>query len=108
MRLYIYVAFNAYLECSGNPRFESHSPESFATSFKRFLLTGDAEKVAPFENVSWYQVGIYDDESMKIESLKEPLLLLRCDEILDKRNVKLQIINEAEKIAKENENESEA
>lgn len=108
MKLFVYVAFNSYLECTGNPRFESHSPESFATSFKRFLLTGKLEEVASFENVSWYQIGTYDDETMKFESLKEPLFLLRCDEALDKRKVKMQLIEKAKEIAEENEDESEA
>lgn len=102
MKLFVYVAFNSYLECSGNPRFESHDPDSFATSFKRFLLSGDLDKVAPFENVSWYQIGVYDDEKMTLEGLKEPLFLLRCDEILDKRKVKEQIIEQAKNL-KENQ-----
>lgn len=95
MKLNIFVAKNLFLGCSGQPKFDDHEPEVFQKSFERHLLTAEPEKVFQFENVNWYHLGSFDDESMKIDLLNEPVLLIRCSDVLNQRKIKEKLLDEA-------------
>lgn len=100
MRLSVLVARNAFLGCTGQPKFDDHTPDVFAKSFERHLLTGEEAQVFQFENVSWFHLGDYDDETMKFEALKEPVKILDCGKVLEERKIRSKLIDSA----KEKEN----
>lgn len=102
MKLYVYVAFNRFLECSGQPKFDDHTPDVFSASFKRMLLTCDDEKAFSFENTSWFLLGEYDDESMVFKSQGDAVKLFDCNEVLESRKLKAKILEAAR--ARESEN----
>jgi len=95
MIVHVLMAYNAYLECSAQPKFDDHDPEVFAKQFERFLLSGEEDRVFSYENVVWYHVADYDDESMKMIPVKEPVRLLDCNKVLDRRKIKSKLIEEA-------------
>ena len=78
MRLSVFIAKNLFLGCTGRPVFDDHTPEVFQKGIERQLMTAEDEKVFQSENVLWYHLGFYDDETMKFDLLDEPLLLVRC------------------------------
>lgn len=95
MKLHILSALNAYLSCFAQPKFDDHEPDVFAKQFERHLLTAEPEKVFQFENVIWYHIGTFDDETGKIELLKEPVVILRCSDVLNQRKIKEKLLDEA-------------
>lgn len=97
MKLYVYVAFNRFLECSGQPKFDDHTPEVFAASFKRMLLTSDDEKAFTFENTAWYLLGEYDDETMIFKAKDGAVKLFDCNDILEVRKIKAKLLDAAKK-----------
>lgn len=97
MKLSIFIAKNLYLGCTGTPVFDDHSSEAFAKGLERQLMIGEEEKVFQHENTVWYYLGTYDDESLKFDLLDEPLLLVRCSDVLSERRIKSKLIEEAQK-----------
>lgn len=98
MKLNVYVFRNATLECSGNPIFDDHEPDVFVKQLERQLMTAPEEKLVQYTNVSFYHIAVYDDESMRMEPLKDPVLLLDCNLAVEKRKIKLAFVKEAQKI----------
>lgn len=97
MKLTVLVAMNLFLGCSGQPKFDDHEADVFGKQFERFLMTAEDSKVFSYENVVWYHLGNYDDETMKFEALKEPVVVCRCSDILSKRKIKAKLLEEAQK-----------
>lgn len=97
MKLNVFIAKNLYLGCTGQPIFDDHSPEAFQKGLERQLMTGDEDKVFIHENTVWYHLGSYDDETMKFDILSEPVLLVRCSDVLSDRKIKSKLIEEAKK-----------
>lgn len=95
MKLNVYVAFNQFLGCSGQPIFDDHEPEVFSKQFERFLLTKDDAQVFQYENVSFYFIGSFDDETMKFDVQKNPLKLLDCNIVLETRKIKAKLLDAA-------------
>lgn len=100
MKLFVYVAFNQFLNCTGQPKFDDHTPDVFSKSFERHLMTSDDSQVFQFENVSWFHLGEYDDETMEFNVLKTPLKILECNSVLETRKIKAKLL-EAAKARKE-------
>lgn len=95
MKLNVFIAKNLFLGCTGQPKFDDHEPDVFTKQFERFLATGEESKVYQYENVCWYHLGSYDDETMKFELNQEPVLLVRCSDILSDRKIKAKLMEEA-------------
>lgn len=96
MKLTVFVAMNLFLGCTGQPKFDDHEPDVFGKQFERFLLTADDAKVFSYENVVWYHLGTYDDETMKFEALKEPVVVVRCSDVLSQRKIKAKLLEAAQ------------
>lgn len=101
MKLNVFIAKNNYLECTGRPVFDDHEPDVFKKGIERQLMTAEDDRVFQSENVVWYHLGSYDDETMKFDLLDEPVLLVRCSEILSARKIKAKLIENALKAEKE-------
>ena len=101
MKLFVYVAFNAFLGCSGQPKFDDHTPDVFSASFKRMLLTAEDEKAFTFENVSWFCLGEYDDETMEFKSKGQALKLFDCNQVLETRKIKAKMLEAAKQRERE-------
>lgn len=101
MKLSLFIAKNLYLGCTGRPIFDDHTAEVFKKGIERNLMTCDDAKAFEQENICWYYLGTYDDEDMVFDILKEPLLLVRCSDILSDRKIKARLIEEALKKEKE-------
>lgn len=97
MKLSIFIAKNLYLGCTGQPIFDDHTAEAFQKGIERQLMIEDESKVFQHENTVWYYLGTYDDETLEFDTLKEPLLLVRCSDILSERKIKSRLIEEAQK-----------
>ena len=97
MKLNVFVAKNLYLGCTGQPIFDDHTAEAFQKGLERQLMTCDEEKAFVHENTVWYHLGSYDDETMKADFLSEPVLLVRCSDVLSQRRIKSKLIEEAKK-----------
>lgn len=97
MKLNIFIAKNLYLGCTGQPIFDDHEAEAFKKGLERQLMTGEESKVFIHENTVWYHLGSYDDETMKFDLCEEPVLLVRCSDILSDRKIKSKLIEEAKK-----------
>lgn len=98
MKLNIYIFRNAVLECTGNPQFDDHEPDIVAKQLERQLMTANKEKAATYSNTCFYHLGFYDDETMRFEPLKDPVLILDCNLVLEKAKVRQAFIAEAQKI----------
>lgn len=96
MRIEMFVFKNLYLECTGQIIFDDHTPEAFAKGQERRLLTGKPEEVFPFENTLLYHLGSYDDETMKFEPKESPVLILKCNEVLESRKLKEAMMKKAQ------------
>lgn len=108
MRLNIYISKNSVLKCTGQPRFDDHEPDIVQKQIERQLFTGKEEEVVGAENSYWYHLGTYDDETMRFNIFKEPVLLVDCSAILQERKIRLAIFAKvAEEKAKEDAKESE-
>lgn len=97
MKLNVFIAKNLYLGCTGQPIFDDHEAIAFQKGLERQLMTGDEEKVFVHENTVWYHLGSYDDETMKFDLLDEPVVLVRCSDILSERKIKARLIEDAQK-----------
>ena len=91
MKLNVYVIRNKKLKCTGQPYFDDHEPDVFATSFERMLLTAPEEKVFQYENCSLWHLATYDDETMVLKPV-ECIQLLDCSQVLEDRGVQRSII----------------
>ena len=97
MKLSMIVCKNLYLGCTGQIQFDDHSPEVIQKSIERGLLTGEESKIFQFENGIYYHLGYYDDETMNFEVFDEPVLLVRCSDVLSERKIKSKLLKEAER-----------
>lgn len=101
MKLNIFVFRNSILGCSGNPIYDDHEPDVFATQLERVIITAAADKVHQYENTSLYFIGTYDDEKLRIEAAKDPVLLLDLNQVLEDRKLKFEILNKVKEMKEE-------
>lgn len=105
MKLNVFVFRNSVLGCSGNPIYDDHEPDVFAKQLERVIITASAEKIAQYENTSLYFIGCYDDETLRFESVKDPVLLLDLNQVLEDRKVKYEILKKVQEMRKEKESD---
>lgn len=107
MKLNVFVFRNSVLGCSGNPIFDDHEPEVFAKQLERVIITAQVEKIAQYENTSLYFIGSYNDETLRFESVKDPVLLLDLNQTLEDRKVKYEILTKLKELKEEKEDGKE-
>lgn len=93
MKLNVFVFRNSVLGCSGNPVYDDHEPDIFAKQLERVIITAQAEKVVQYENTTLYFIGTYDDESLRFEPVKDPVLILDLNQVLEDRKLKFEILS---------------
>lgn len=87
MKLIVIAFKNKAIGASTTPVYTDVDAEKSAVQLARSLTVCDEEKAKPYHGLVMYQIGTYDDVAMKLESI-EPIELLDCDTILDKRKEK--------------------
>ena len=95
------------MECTGNPLFDDHEPDVFAKQLERVLMVGQKEKIFQYTNANLYFIASYDDETMRFEPVQDPVLLLDCNLILQKRGIKEEFVKEAQEIIEEQKKKHE-
>ena len=97
MTLSVFVFRNAILESTGLPVFDDHDADTFKTQFQRSLIASKPEQVMKYENTSLYYLGQYDDEKLQFILEPDPVLLLDCNFVLEKRRVLYELLAKARK-----------
>lgn len=86
MKLNILFFYNKKIECYTQPIFDDHDVNVASEQLSRSLvIEKDVAKVIPYKNLKLYHLGVFDDQTGKIDLLSKPELILDCSEIVEKR-----------------------
>lgn len=84
MILQIYVFKDKQLGCFLNPYYTDTTADNSTEHLRRYLATGEIEKVSQYKHRVLYHLGTFDDASGEI-NVSGVNFLLDCDDVLDAR-----------------------